>query len=211
VVGVVADEKVGGLGSDNKYSPGMYVTTDQSPQTDESILVRGQTNSTLLQRSIRDAIHGVNKDQVVNSMKTLEQIKVDSVAGERFRTILMGIFAAVALLLAAIGLYGVISYSVVQRTREIGIRTALGADPGNIRALVLRSAMTLTVLGLLIGVGCALGLAQFLSSMLFNTEKYDPATLASVAALLALVSLLACLIPARRAMKVNPIVALRYE
>jgi putative ABC transport system permease protein len=211
VVGVVADEKVGGLGSDNQYSPGMYVTNDQSPQTYQSIVVRGQTNSTLLQRSIRDAIHGVNKDQVVNSMKTLEQIKVDSVAGERFRTILMGIFAAVALLLAAIGLYGVISYSVVQRTREIGIRTALGANPGNIRALVLRSAMTLTILGLLIGVACALGLAQFLSSMLFNTGKYDPATLASVATLLALVSILACLIPARRAMRVNPIVALRYE
>jgi putative ABC transport system permease protein len=123
----------------------------------------------------------------------------------------MGIFAAVALLLAAIGLYGVISYSVVQRTREIGIRTALGANPGNIRTLVLRSAMTLTALGLLIGVACALGLAQFLSSLLFNTEKYDPATLASVAALLALVSILACLAPARRAMRVNPIVALRYE
>ena len=188
-----------------------YGTDDQSPQTDQCLVVRGKTNSPLLQRSIRDAIHGVNKDQVVNEMKTLEQIKVDSVAGERFRTILMGIFASVALLLAAIGLYGVISYSVVQRTREIGIRTALGANPGNIRALVLRSAMTLTALGLLIGMVCALGLAQFLSSMLFNTGKYDPTTLASVASLLALVSILACLIPARRAMRVNPIVALRYE
>jgi putative ABC transport system permease protein len=211
VVGVVADEKIGGLGSDNKYSPGMYVTTDQSPQTFQSMVVRGQTNSTLLQRSIRDAIHGVNKDQVVANMKTLEQIKHESVAGERFRSILMGIFAAVALILAAIGLYGVISYSVVQRTREIGIRAALGANPGNIRGLVLRSAMTLTVIGLLVGVAGALGLAQFLSSLLFNTGKYDPATLAAVATVLMLVAILACLIPARRAMKVNPIVALRYE
>jgi putative ABC transport system permease protein len=211
VVGVVADEKVGGLGSDNKYSPGMYVTTDQSPQTYQSMVVRGQTNSTLLQRSIRDAIHGVYKDQVVANMKTLEQIKHESVAGERFRSILMGIFAAVALILAAIGLYGVISYSVVQRTREIGIRAALGANPGNIRGLVLRSAMTLTVIGLLVGVAGALSLAQFLSSLLFNTGKYDPATLAAVAAVLMLVAILACLIPARRAMKVNPIVALRYE
>jgi putative ABC transport system permease protein len=211
VVGVVADEKVGDLGSDNKYSPGMYVTIDQSPQTYQAIVVRGQTNSTLLQRSIRDAILRVNKDQVVDGMKTLDQIKYESVADQRFRSILMGIFAAVALLLAAIGLYGVISYSVVQRTREIGIRTALGANPGNIRALVLRSAMTLTVLGLLVGVAGALVLAQFLSSMLFNVGQYDPATLAAVAAVLTLVAALACLVPARRAMRVNPIVALRYE
>ena len=211
VVGVVADEKVGGLGSDNSDSPGMYVTSEQSPQTDQSLVVRGQTNSTLLQRSIRSAILGVNKDQVVDSMKTLEQIKTDSVAGERFRSILMGIFAGVALLLAAIGLYGVISYSVVQRTREIGIRTALGANPGNIRALVLQSAMTLTGIGLLIGIAGALGLARFLSSMLFNTGKYDPATFAAVAGILALISLAACLVPARRAMKVNPIVALRCD
>jgi putative ABC transport system permease protein len=211
VVGVVADEKVGGLESDNSYSPGMYVTNAQSPQLGQSLVVRGRTESTLLQRSIRDAISGVNKDQVISNMRTLDQLKVDSTAGARFATILMGIFASVALLLAAIGLYGVISYSVIQRTREIGIRTALGANPANIRTLVLRSAMTLTGLGLLIGVGGALGLTQFLSSMLFNTGKYDPMTFVSVAAVLALVSLLACLIPARRAMRVNPIIALRYE
>jgi putative ABC transport system permease protein len=144
-------------------------------------------------------------------MKTLDQVKVESVAGERFRSILMGIFASVALLLAAIGLYGVISYSVVQRTREIGIRAALGADPGNIRLLILRSAMTLTALGLVLGVGGALVLAQFLSSMLFNVGKYDPTTLIAVALVLTSVALLACLVPARRAMRVNPIVALRYE
>jgi len=211
VVGVVADEKVESLGSDDSYNPGMYVTTDQSPVTDQALVVRGQTNSTLIQRSIRDAIHGVDKDQVVDSMKTLDQIKVESVAGERFRSILMGVFAGVALLLAAIGLYGVISYSVVQRTREIGIRAALGASPASIRGLVVRSAMTLTILGLVLGVAGALALAQFISSMLFNTGKFDPATFAAVAAVLALVALLACLIPARRAMSVNPIVALRYE
>jgi putative ABC transport system permease protein len=211
VVGVVADEKVNGLGGDNDDSPGMYVTTDQSPQTYQALVVRGKTESTLLQRSIRDAIRGVNRDQVVDSMKTLDQIKVESVAGERFRSLLMGIFASVALLLAAIGLYGVISYSVVQRTREIGIRAALGAHPGNIRSLILRSAMTLTGLGLVLGVAGALILAQFLSSMLFNVGKYDPVTLACVALILTAVALLACLIPARRAMRVNPIIALRYE
>ncbi|HEY4988754.1 MAG TPA: ABC transporter permease [Opitutaceae bacterium] len=211
VVGVVADEKIGGLGSNNDNNPGMYVTVDQSPQTYQALVVRGQTNATLLQRSIRDAIRRVNKDQVVDNMKTLEQIKVDSVAGDRFRSILMGIFASVALVLAAIGLYGVISYSVVQRTREIGIRAALGASPGNIRRLVLRGALTLTAVGLLVGLAGALGLSRFLSSMLFDTGTYDPATFVGVASVLALVALLACLIPARKAMKVNPIVALRYD
>ncbi len=211
VVGVVADEKIGGLGSDNGRDPGMYVTVEQSPQTYQALVVRGQTSSNLLQRSITNAIHGVNRDQVVDSMKTLDQIKVESVAGERFQTILMGLFASIALILAAIGLYGVISYSVVQRTREIGIRAALGANPGNIMGLVVRSAMGLTGFGLLLGLGGALGLSQVLASMLFNIGKYDPETFGAVAALLALVTLAACLIPARRAMKVDPIVALRCE
>ena len=195
----------------NDYSPGMYVTSEQSPQTGQAIVVRGLTGAAVLQRSITDAIHRVNKDQVVDDMKTLEQIKVESVAGERFRSILMGIFAGVALLLAAIGLYGVISYSVVQRTREIGIRAALGANPGDIRGLVLRSAMTLTAVGLAIGGAASLGLAQVIASMLFNTGKYDPVTFAAVAGVLGLVALLACLVPARRAMRVNPIVALRND
>jgi putative ABC transport system permease protein len=211
VVGVVADEKTGGLGSDGEHDGGMYVTIDQSPQTYQSLVVRGQTNSSLLQRSISNAIHGVNKDQVVDNLKTLDQIKVESVAGERFQTILMGLFAATALILAAIGLYGVISYSVVQQTREIGIRVALGATPKDILGLILRGALTLTGIGLLIGIGGALGLAQVLSSMLFNIAKYDPVTFAGVAVLLVLVTLLACLIPARRAMKVNPIEALRCD
>jgi putative ABC transport system permease protein len=147
----------------------------------------------------------------VDDMKTLEQIKHDSVASARFGSILMGIFASVALVLAAIGLYGVISYSVVQRTREIGIRAALGANPEDIRALVLRGGMTLTALGLAIGMAGAFGLSRFISSMLFNTGSYDPLTFSCVAGALAGIALLACLIPARRAMKVNPIVALRYE
>jgi putative ABC transport system permease protein len=211
VVGVVANEKVSGLGGDSDNDPGMYVTTEQSPQIYQGMVVRGKTESTLLQRSIRDAIHGVNRDQVVDGMRTMEQIKVQSVAGERFRSILMGIFASVALLLAAIGLYGVISYSVVQRTREIGIRAALGAHPGNIRALILRGAMALTGIGLVLGLGCAILLAQFLASMLFSIGKYDPVTLVGVALILSCVALAACLLPARRAMRVNPIVALRYE
>jgi putative ABC transport system permease protein len=167
--------------------------------------------SSSIQRLIEKAIHEIDPDQVVTDIKTLEQIKSESVGADRFRSILLSIFAGVALVLSGIGLYGVISYSVVQRTREIGIRAALGANATNILGLILRSGITLTAIGLVLGIAGAFGLTRFLASMLFGVGNYDPVTLSAVAAALALMALLACYIPARRAMKVNPIVALRYE
>ena len=211
VVGVIADEKIGGLGSNNDYSPGMYVTHDQSPQTGQALVVRGIMAQGSIQRLIPKAIHDVEPDQVVEDLKTLEQIKSESVGADRFRAILLTIFAGVALALSAIGLYGVISYSVVQRTREIGIRAALGANATNIFSLILRSGMSLTAVGLFLGIAGAFGLTRFLSSMLFGIGSNDPLTLAAVAASLALIALLACYIPARRAMRVSPIVALRCD
>jgi ABC-type antimicrobial peptide transport system permease subunit len=173
--------------------------------------VRGEKESVLLQRSIRDAVRQVNRDQIVDNMKTLDEIRQESMGGDRFRSTLMGVFAGVALLLSAIGLYGVISYSVVQRTREIGIRTALGATPREIISLILRNGMKLTALGLVIGVAGTVGLAQALSSMLFNVDKYDPLTLVAVAVAMGAIALVACIIPALRAIRVNPNVALRHE
>jgi putative ABC transport system permease protein len=211
VVGVIADEKIGGLSSNNDYSPGMYVTHDQSPQTGQALVVRGIMESSSIQRLITKAIHEIDPDQVVTDIKTLEQIKTESMLADRLRSVLLSIFAGVALALAGIGLYGVISYSVGQRTREIGIRAALGANAKDILGLILRSGMTLTAIGLVLGIAGAFGLTRFLSFMLFGIGNYDPVTLAAVAAALALMALLACYIPARRAMKVNPIVALRYE
>lgn len=211
IVGVIADEKVGGLGSNNDYSPGMYVTTDQSPQTGQALVIRGIMESSSIQRLLPKAVHEVDGDQVVQEVKTLEQIKAESVGADRFRSLLLSIFAGVALALSAIGLYGVIAYSVVQRTREIGIRAALGANAANIRGLILRSGMMLTALGLVLGAGGAFGLTRFLASMLFGVGKNDPVTLVVVATALALMALLACYLPARRATKVNPIVALRTE
>jgi putative ABC transport system permease protein len=211
VVGVIADEKVGGLGSNNDYSPGMYVPHDQSPQTGQALVVRGTMAPGSIQRLIPKAIHEVDPDQVVQDLKTLEQIKSESVGADRFYTILLTIFAGVALALSAIGLYGVISYSVVQRTREIGIRAALGASAADILGLILRSGMSLTAIGLVMGIAGAFGLTRFLSSMLFGIGSNDPVTLSVVAVALALIALLACYIPARRAMKVNPIVALRCD
>ena len=211
VVGIVADEKVGGPSSNNDWNPGIYVTSEQSPQTGQALVVRCSMRAQAMERSIESAIHEINRDQTVDAMKTLEEVKVEQMSGERIRSILLGIFAAIALLLSAIGLYGVISYSVTQRTREIGIRTALGATSGNIMGLVLRSGLLLTGLGLVIGVAGALGFAQVLASMLFNIGKYDPLTLVFVAGVLVAMAGLACYLPTRRALKVNPIVALRYE
>ncbi len=210
VVGVIADERVDRLDTRDP-SVGVYVTHEQSPQLGQSIVVRGAMDPALLQAAIRKAVLAVNKDQTLPDMKTLEQIKVESLGDNRLRTVLLGIFAGVALLLAAIGIYGVVSYGVAQRTREIGIRTALGASPGTILKLVLRGGMTNVTLGLLIGIAGVFGLMQLLSSLLFGVGDRDPVTIGAVAAVLGCVALLACYFPARRAAKVNPIIALRCE
>lgn len=210
IVGVVADEKVGSL-SDQEGSPGVYVTVDQSPQLYQSLVIRTASDPALLYQPIRHAVRKINPDQTLPEMKTLDQIKAESLGGNRLNTLLLGIFAAVALLLSAIGIYGVISYSVVQRTREMGIRTALGAPPGDILWLVLHHGMTTVVLGLLIGTAGIFALTHVLSSLLFGVGERDPLTLITVSVLLAAVAFLACYVPARRATKINPIVALREE
>jgi putative ABC transport system permease protein len=132
-------------------------------------------------------------------------------AGSRLQSMLLTVFAAIAVLLAAIGIYGVISYSVEQRTHEIGIRAALGASRGDLLRLILRGGMGLAVIGLVIGFGGALGVTRLLGNLLFGVGARDPATIGAVAAILAGVALVACYIPARRATKVDPMVALRYE
>jgi putative ABC transport system permease protein len=156
-------------------------------------------------------VHEINKDQTLTEVKLLEQIKAESMASNRLRSMLLAVFASIAVLLAAIGIYGVISYSVEQRTREIGIRAALGASRGDLLRLVLRSGMLMAGAGLVLGLGGAFGLTRLLANLLFGVGERDPMTILAVAGILTCVALLACYIPARRATKVDPMVALRYE
>jgi len=210
VVGVVANEKVDGIDS-KRDSAGVYVTIEQSPQYFPRVVVRAAMDPMTLQQAIRQVVRGVNKDQPLADVKSLEQLKSESLAPDRLRAIVLGVFAIAAVLLSGIGIYGVISYSVVQRTQEIGIRAALGASAGNVLNLILRNGMALTLVGLILGLGGALALTRLLSGILFGVGARDPMTLVFVPALLAVVSLLACYIPARRAAAVDPLVALRYE
>lgn len=209
VVGIVADEQTGS--PDSPRSPGVYVTLAQSPVVGRGLLVRAAGDPELLVKSIQSAVWAIKKDQALTNIRTIEQIKTEQMASNRLRTILLGVFAGIALALAAVGVYGVISYSVAQRTHEMGIRSALGAGAGDLLALVLRGGMIVTLAGLALGLAGSFGLTRLLATLLFQTNPNDPGTLAGVAGGLAAVALLACLIPARRATRVDPIVALRCD
>lgn len=208
VVGVVSDEKANGL---DDSSPGDYVSYKQSPTTQTALVTRGGLDPTHLVKSIEAAVWRLNKNQSFDDVKTLEQIKSESLGWNRLRGALLGAFAALALLLAAIGIYGVISYSVTQRTHEIGVRAALGASRWNQLALVLKGGMLLTAIGLVIGVLGSLGLTRLLSSLLFGVSARDPWTLAVVGAILYAVATAASIVPALRATRVDPMIALRHE
>jgi putative ABC transport system permease protein len=210
VVGVVADEKVSSVDSRGD-NPGMYISNEQSPVYFQALVVRTAMDPSGLRQALSKAVHEINKDQTLTEVKTLDQIKAETMATNRLRSLLLTVFASIAVLLAAIGIYGVISYSVEQRTREIGIRAALGASRGDLLQLILRSGMLMAGVGLVLGLGGAFGLTRLLANLLFGVGERDPMTIGAVAGILTCVALLACYIPARRATKVDPMVALRYE
>jgi len=209
VVGVIGDEKIGG--PTDVQSAGVYVSNEQSPVYGMVLSVRASVNPLTLQTPIAAAIRSVNKDQALADIRTVEQIRDLAMGGRRLVSILLGTFGAIALVLAGIGIYGVISYSVAQRTREMGIRAALGASERNLLRLVLDRGALLTGIGLALGLGGALALTRLMASVLYAVGPRDPITIVSVAATLAGVALVASYVPARRATKVDPIVALRYE
>jgi putative ABC transport system permease protein len=209
IVGIYGDEKVNGL--DGAPSPGVYVTFDQSPIVGMGLAVRAHGDPTRMVKGIEAAIWSVNRNQAVTDIKLLEEIKTEHAAGARFSTALLSGFAGLALVLAAVGIYGVVAYAVAQRTREMGIRAALGATRGRLLLLALRDTMGLALGGLAIGLAATHWTGRLVKSLLFQTEPTEPQTLAVVSALLTTVALAASLLPARRAARMDPSSALRHE
>ncbi len=212
VVGVVGDVKQG-LASGAPTE--MYVPFRQAdkvlPVFTLSLVLRTAMEPTSLASTLRNAVHEVDPNQPVVKIRTMEDNVANSIAQPRFRTLLLGIFAGIALLLAGVGIYGVVAYSVAQRTREIGVRVALGSTQGAIFRLIIGSGMRLTLAGILVGVFAVIALTRYLSTLLFQVRAYDPLTLATVAVLLLGIALAACYMPARRATRIEPVTALRYE
>jgi putative ABC transport system permease protein len=211
IVGVVGDERVNGL--DANVTPVVYYPFLQELSRTTSLVVRTGTDPNNLAAAIRHEALSVEPDLSIYGVMTMEELIANSPAtfARRYPAMLIGLFAALSLVLAATGLYGVISYSVSQQTREVGIRLALGASPRDILKLVIGRGLALTIGGLGTGLLVALVVTRFLSTLLFGVSATDPAVFASLALLLGCVALLACFVPARRATRVDPLMALRYE
>jgi len=176
-----------------------------------NIVVRSAGDPAMLTTVVRQAVSGIDPDEATATFRTMDDVISMSASGDRFNTLLLGAFAAIALLLTAAGIFGLLSYLVTQRTREIGLRMALGAQPSDVLRVIVGHGLRLVLLGLCIGVAAALVVTRWMSSVLFDVKPTDPLTFATVAALLAVVAFLAAYIPARRALRVDPMVALRYE
>lgn len=212
IVGIVADVKQS-LASESAAE--MYVPYRQAdavlPVFALSLVVRTAGDPLAQTNSIRALVHGIDATQPITGIQTMEGNVSQSIAEPRFRTVLLAMFAGIALILAAVGIFGVMSYSVAQRTRELGLRIALGSSRGRVLQLVLAHGLRLTVVGVVIGLAATFLLTRYVSSMLFDVPPYDPMTLAGVVAVLLVISLCACYLPARRATMVDAVVALREE
>jgi len=212
IVGVVADVKQS-LASESAAE--IYVPYRQAdsllPVYALSLVVRTAGEPLAQANSIRALVHGIDANQPITGIQTMEGNVSQSIAEPRFRTVLLTIFAGIALALAAVGIFGVMSYSVAQRTRELGLRIALGSTRSRVLQLVLAHGLRLTVVGVVIGLAATFLLTRYVSSMLFNVLPYDPVTLVGVVAVVFVISLCACYLPARRATLVDAMVALREE
>jgi len=211
IVGVVADVKVSTLEAETK--PAIYMPIFQMPRARSNVifLIRSSTDDGNLIAELRREIRAIDSELPVYDIRTMNQVLADSVSARRFSMLLLVVFAVTALALAAIGLYGVMSYSVTARTREIGIRMALGAERGDVLKMVIGNGMMLALVGVAVGLLAAFALTRLMTTLLFEVSPTDPITFAVISVMLTLVALLACWIPARRATGLDPMIVLRYE
>jgi ABC-type antimicrobial peptide transport system permease subunit len=209
VVGIAADVKSVGIAAPAPDE--IYYPMRQLPRSGMSIVARVDGDPAMLQSIMTSAVAAVDKDQPISFFQTMDNIIGLNLGFQRIVATLTGIFAFVALLLAAVGLYSVLAYSVAQRTSEIGIRMALGAQRTQVLQLIVKQGMLLVAIGLAVGLGAAFGAGTLIASLLFETQPFDTAIYAIVTVVFATVALLACILPALRAAKIDPIVALRAE
>jgi putative ABC transport system permease protein len=213
VVGVVGDEKRTIVYKEMGYiePPLVYLPVEQTAGNSMGMVIGAHANPLSLGPTLQGVVSRLDSDVPVSEVRTMEDRYSQNLAQPRFRAILMGILAGLTLLLASIGIYGVLAQSVSQRTQEIGIRLALGAQPSGVFGLILGEGMRLTLAGIVIGLLGAFGLTRFMSAMLYGVKATDPLVFAGVPVVLILVAFFACYIPARRTMRIDPMVALRYE
>jgi putative ABC transport system permease protein len=193
-------------------APEVYRPYTQIPSfAPDELVLRTQGDPLKAVNAARQAIWSVDRDQAVADVRTMAQVRSESISRQRFNMLLLALFAAVALTLAPVGLYGVISYAVEQSTREIGVRVALGAQTKDVMRLVIGQGLALTLAGVALGVAAAFGVTRLMTNLLFGVTATDPAVFLAAPVILALVAVIACYIPARRAANVDPMIALRQE
>ena len=192
-------------------APTIFLSNMQAPMYGATVVARAAGDPGQIVRSVEMAIHRVDPEEAISEVQTMKRVFSDSASDARFQVVLLMIFAGIAVALAMIGVYGVVSYSVGQRTQEIGVRMAMGADARTIAGMVLREAMLLAGLAVAIGLAGALGLTRVMESLLYETKPTDAMTLTASCVAISLVAIGAAMLPARRAMRVDPMVALRYE
>jgi putative ABC transport system permease protein len=209
IVGVAGDTKLYGLANPARLE--VYLPFRQGASSEMTLIVKSGIEPAALTSAIRYAIASIDKDQPISDVATMHQLVSNSVSTRRITLILLGVFGALALVLGAIGVYGVLAYSVAQRTHEIGIRMALGARGGDVLRMILAQGARIAGAGVVIGILASFGLTRLMTNLLFSVSPADPATFAAVAIVLVLVALLASYIPARRTLRVDPMIALRHE
>jgi len=209
IVGIVGDVKQNGLDEDTTMQ--FYEPYTQKTYSSMALVVRTVGDPLSLTGAIRNQVLSIDSEQPISGVGTLDELVSNSISQQRFSVLLLGVFAAVAMVLATVGIYGVLSYAVAQRTREIGIRMALGARAGDVLLMVIGQGMKLALLGVALGLGTSLGLTQLMKRLLFGVQAADPLTYGLIAVLLTVVALFACWIPSRRAAKVDPMIALRVD